>query len=189
MLELYSDFYMKKYSLLENRQLILSAFLNPKYKKFSHATDEQKKNFLKTSEDFIREKLNDFKSTIIQANKKNNSNNQEINFQETSKNTTLSDSSDEENEIEVNWRSVKKKLNNYILESKHPNVMDFWKENATKYPILVEYFKSYASSPATSTASERLFSKTGYQIWDRRNKISPERVEKIMFLYENIDKL
>lgn len=49
MLELYSDFYVKKYSLLENRQLILSAFLNPKYKKFSHATDEQKKSFLKTS--------------------------------------------------------------------------------------------------------------------------------------------
>lgn len=34
-------------------------------------------------------------------------------------------------------------------------------------------------------ASESLFSATGYQIWDRRNKISPQRVHSNMFLYEH----
>ncbi|RNA13388.1 hypothetical protein BpHYR1_032683 [Brachionus plicatilis] len=30
---------------------------------------------------------------------------------------------------------------------------------------------------SSSSPSERLFSLTGYQVWDRRNKISSERVE------------
>ncbi|CAF0985650.1 unnamed protein product [Brachionus calyciflorus] len=146
-LEIFTNFYVKKYSILENQQS--SPVLNKK---------TQSEN-----------QLNDSQAVNLSIN--------------------LSDSSDEENEIEVNWRSVKKELNNYILESKQSDVFNFWKTNAIKYPILVEYFKTYALAPATSTASERLFKRTGYQVWDRRNKISPERVEQIMFLYENIEKI
>jgi hypothetical protein len=39
--------------------------------------------------------------------------------------------------------------------------------------------------PATSVPSECQFSHAGYAIWDRRNKLSPERVDKMMFLYDN----
>ena len=38
-----------------------------------------------------------------------------------------------------------------------------------------------------STASERLFSSADYQVWDRRNKISPEKVNQVNFIDENED--
>lgn len=94
----------------------------------------------------------------------------------------MSDSSEEENELEFNWRAVKKEITSYKLEFKHSDMIEFWSENKNKYPILFQYFKIYATAPATNTPSKRIFSKTGYQIWDRRNKISPDKVDKIMFL-------
>ena len=58
------------------------------------------------------------------------------------------------------------------------------KEN-TKFPGLRSVYQQIASIQATSTASERLFSKAGYQLWDRRSRISSGKVEQIVFLYEN----
>ena len=95
----------------------------------------------------------------------------------------MSDSSDDENEIEINWRSVKKEITNYKLEPKINKLTEFWNDNKNKYPILFEYFKTIASAQATRTPSKRIFSRTGYQIWDKRNKLKPEKVEKIMFLH------
>ena len=64
-------------------------------------------------------------------------------------------------------------------------MLNFWKTHQTKYPQLFKLFKILYTIPATSTPSERLFSDAGYQVWDRRNKISPERVEQVMFIFEN----
>jgi hypothetical protein len=52
---------------------------------------------------------------------------------------------------------------------------------------LNEQFKIYSALPAMSTASERLFSSAGYQVWDRRKKISPEKVNQVNFIVENED--
>ena len=41
--------------------------------------------------------------------------------------------------------------------------------------------------PATSVPSERLFSHAGYNVWDRRNRISDQNVEKMMMIYENLN--
>jgi hypothetical protein len=38
-----------------------------------------------------------------------------------------------------------------------------------------------------STPSEGFFSSAGYQVWDRRNKISPEKVNEINFIVEKED--
>ena len=43
----------------------------------------------------------------------------------------------------------------------------------------------FLATTATSVPSEVLFSACGYQVWDRRNKLSPERAEMIVFLYKN----
>ncbi|RNA35773.1 hypothetical protein BpHYR1_004513 [Brachionus plicatilis] len=37
----------------------------------------------------------------------------------------------------------------------------------------------------TSSLSERLFSSSGYQVWNRINTISPEKGEKMMFIDKN----
>ena len=54
-----------------------------------------------------------------------------------------------------------------------------------KIRLIFELSKYFHALPATSTPSERLFSRVGYQVWDRRNKISSEKVVQVMFLYEH----
>ena len=59
--------------MLDNDQLVLAAFLNPKYKKFSKASNKQKKKRFKkqkTFENFIKSKLNEFKDIFNLKNQK-----------------------------------------------------------------------------------------------------------------------
>jgi hypothetical protein len=57
-------------------------------------------------------------------------------------------------------------------------------QNKTIFPVIYEQFKIYHALSAMSTASERLFSSAGYQVCDRRNKISPEIIEKNFFFFK-----
>ena len=179
-LKLYIDSYIDKYKIFDNSILALATFLNPKYKKFSNSSEEKKKIFTEMAEKLIRDKISDFKEEMFSQNHKDSNPNKKTT--KINRKFQMSDSSEEENELEFNWRAVKKEITSYKLEFKHSDMIEFWSENKNKYPILFQYFKIYATAPATNTPSKRIFSKTGYQIWDRRNKISPDKVDKIMFL-------
>lgn len=63
--------------------------------------------------------------------------------------------------------------------------LKWWKENQFSYPRLFKIMKSLLSVPATSVPSERIFSKTGQIISDRRNKLTGDKVTKITFLNYN----
>lgn len=158
MLNSHIEFYSKKYKLEENENFIVSTFLNPRYKKFSKANGVKKEEFSKIAEEAIKKNYKDFI----------NNNNREPELIEKCNNdkerTRLSDSSDEENNTNITWRIVKKEISSYMMEPKHSNALEFWEENKKKYPILFEFFKKYASVPATSTPSERVFSEAGYQV-------------------------
>ena len=54
------------------------------------------------------------------------------------------------------------------------NVLWFWKTRKSTFPILTNLAQMLLASVATSVPSETLFSASGYQLWDRRNGISPE---------------
>lgn len=51
----YLDFYIEKYDIFENEFLITATFLNPKYKKFSNASEEDKKKFIKKASNYLKE--------------------------------------------------------------------------------------------------------------------------------------
>ncbi|RNA08632.1 hypothetical protein BpHYR1_046899 [Brachionus plicatilis] len=92
---LYVDFYDEKYSLSDNRHLILSTFLNPKYKKFSKALKTAQVNFLNISRELIRIKLPELKDSLslkvseIRSSLKNTAEKKKV---------QLSDSSDDESD-------------------------------------------------------------------------------------------
>jgi hypothetical protein len=64
-------------------------------------------------------------------------------------------------------------------------VLPWWKNNGSSFPRVANMAKKYLAIPATSAASERLFSATGRLINKFRSSLLPERVESLAFLNMN----
>lgn len=64
------------------------------------------------------------------------------------------------------------------------NVLYFWYSRRTKLPILYSVVRRFFVAQATSTPAERIFSASGYSVWDRRNRLSPSKVNKLMVVYQ-----
>ena len=69
------------------------------------------------------------------------------------------------------------------LDSKEPLL--WWKEHELNYKFLSILAKQFLCITSTSVPSERLFSSAGNLLSERRSRLSPENVEKLLFLYKN----
>jgi hypothetical protein len=63
--------------------------------------------------------------------------------------------------------------------------LQWWAANKDIYPMLSQVARLLLAVPATSVSSERLFSKAGAIISDRRSKLSPQHAEQLCFLSQN----
>jgi hypothetical protein len=78
-----------------------------------------------------------------------------------------------------------KQLDYYMLEPNEPedsNSFNWWSANRARFPDIATVARSYLAIPATSVASERIFSKCGLTVSDRRSSLSPQHTEQIVFL-------
>ena len=66
------------------------------------------------------------------------------------------------------------------------NPLHWWAARQKVMPNLARIAKRYASIPATSTPSERLFSKAGELVSQRRATISDTHVDQVLFLNKNM---
>ena len=73
------------------------------------------------------------------------------------------------------------------VSERHINPLDFWWKNQTNYPEICDVALSYLIVPAASVPSERIFSKAGDLISEKRNRFLPENVNKLLVL-GSIDK-
>ncbi|CAK1582297.1 unnamed protein product [Parnassius mnemosyne] len=64
--------------------------------------------------------------------------------------------------------------------------LEWWKNNRHLYPTLCKLFIKRGNFLATSVPCERIFSKAGYIINDRRTRLTSEKVRQLVFL--NINK-
>ncbi|XP_030760542.1 zinc finger BED domain-containing protein 1-like [Sitophilus oryzae] len=71
------------------------------------------------------------------------------------------------------------------LLSRSVNPLEWWKINTYNYPYLSELVTVKFGTVATSVPCERMFSKSGQIISDRRNRISSNKVKQIMFVNQN----
>ena len=55
------------------------------------------------------------------------------------------------------------------------------------FPILYCIATMVLSTTATSVPSERLFSDAGNNLYDKRNRMTAEWFQMLMFLYENLE--
>jgi hypothetical protein len=67
--------------------------------------------------------------------------------------------------------------------------LQWWSTHETSFPILSQLARKYLAIPATSTPAERLFSDAGNIITKKRTALDPETVEKLLFLFENQERL
>lgn len=68
---------------------------------------------------------------------------------------------------------------------RHENALQWWKSRSSIYPRLGRLAKRYLSVVATSVPSERVFSKTGLIVSEKRSRLKAENVQKIVFLNGN----
>ena len=72
-------------------------------------------------------------------------------------------------------------IDNYSQEQiKNIDPIDFWRQNKENYPGLFYCFTYIFTMQASSVPSESLFSEAGDQVTDKRNRLDPDRVNKIM---------
>ncbi|RNA43253.1 hypothetical protein BpHYR1_024753 [Brachionus plicatilis] len=131
---------------------------------FNHST-MMKEELMKKQSEIIDSSFQLSNKDVIKLSSTNKNHSTHENKSKQRKEVQMSDSSDDETEIEINWRSVEKEIMNYKLEPKTNRLTEFWNDNKNKYPILFKYFKTLASAQATSTPSERIFSRTSYQVF------------------------
>ena len=60
--------------------------------------------------------------------------------------------------------------------------MDYWRQNAFKYPVLSLITRKYLGIPASSINSERFFSQGALIISKIRNRLNKDTFEKIICL-------
>lgn len=71
--------------------------------------------------------------------------------------------------------------------SRHEDPIKWWKNNSYNFPHLSELVKRQFITVATSVPCERLFSKSGQILSDRRSRLSSTKVKQILFINCNRD--
>ena len=83
---------------------------------------------------------------------------------------------------------VAKELNLYKAEQPadlESNPLTWWKERQSLYPLMSKLVRKVLSFVATSVPSEQLFSTSGNIITEKRNCLSSEHADQLIFLFEN----
>ena len=65
----------------------------------------------------------------------------------------------------------------------------YWRENASRKPMLASLARKYLSAPSGSVALERLFSTAADIADEKRNRLATEKVEMLLFLKKNLQLL
>jgi len=73
------------------------------------------------------------------------------------------------------------------IRDQQADVLSYWNQTQKKLPTMSAVACKFLGVTATSVASERVFSKTGYIVSDRRALLKPSKVQQLTFLNCNWD--
>jgi hypothetical protein len=173
----YINFYMNKYELSENPTLIAATFLDVRTKTFGRVSEKERKDFLKIAQTYI-------KQILPESSQSNNTNSilvlkPRLNIFDFERTNTSA-------RMKKKLVGLDKELYDYLNEPvKNIEPIQYWNINKDIFPMLFGVLKKLFCIPATSVPAETLFSHAGYNVWDRRNKLKPSNVNKMMVIYEN----
>ncbi len=80
--------------------------------------------------------------------------------------------------------NLKDQIKNFIAYASvwNGNCIEFWKRNLSKFSAFEPLLQKYLSYCASTAEVERIFSLCGHLVTKRRNRLSAENVENIIFL-------
>lgn len=90
----------------------------------------------------------------------------------------------------VSTNAVEIQLQTYLSEHTTPkrsDPLEYWKEHGKRFPSLVALATKYLCAPCSSVDSERLFSDIANILDEKRNRLSADRVEMLVFLKKNLN--
>lgn len=67
------------------------------------------------------------------------------------------------------------------------SVLEFWSKNQNQLPKLFNFFCNIAAIPATSASVERMFSRCGNIVTEKRNCLANESIDMLAFLNKNLE--
>lgn len=71
------------------------------------------------------------------------------------------------------------------IQNRNTDALKWWKDNKYNYPYLSQLARKTLCCLGTSVPCERVFSKAGLLISDRRSRLSSNKVEMLLFLNQN----
>jgi hypothetical protein len=69
------------------------------------------------------------------------------------------------------------------------DVLEWWKTNEAKLPLLAAKARRWLCVPATSASSERMFSAAGNNMTFSRYNLNPNTLKKLVFIHENMPRV
>ena len=80
-------------------------------------------------------------------------------------------------------------LSELLIDLKNGNPYTWWNNNQLRYPLLTNLARRYLYSPPKSVSSERLSSGAGILHDERRNNLTVEHAEMLLFIKNNMNLL
>ena len=152
-----------------------ATFLDPRYKSMKSIDQSQRKSLRRE----IKEELD---MLTVPVREKSVTEDAEKSKPEKKKKRISLESDDDDSGDDC----VDKELERYIKEPKLDELLDplidFWKKRELEFPRLEILARKYLSVQATSTPSERIFSKMANVVSKKRNRITPAHTNETIFL-------
>lgn len=181
---------------LENSQtLLISTFLDPRFKNVGFSSANVAERAKKLVTNLVSSKVNEMSvqnKSSASEDKNNDKDKVETPLQKTSvwglfdtkaaSTSTKSVSSATSRAIIEVQRYVEEEL---LERDKDP--LQWWKQYSYNFPYLSKVVQEKFGVVATSVPCERVFSKSGQLISERRSRLSSDKVKKIMFLNVNFN--
>ncbi len=92
--------------------------------------------------------------------------------------TNENSSSEDDDTYDEVMQYMKMKVN----YQKGEDILAWWKKHSTIFPQLSHLALALVSIPASSTASERIFTDTGRILEARRQQLNPDSLDSLVFL-------
>ena len=64
--------------------------------------------------------------------------------------------------------------------------LSWWRSNKTRFPLISHVAQQLLATPPSSADSERLFSEEGLIVTEKRNRLTAENAEKLLFISQNL---